>query len=499
MDCEVLVVGAGPTGLVLALELARRGVKVRVADKADGSAVVGRAVGIQARTLEIFEDLGILELILSMGVKVTVDHCYVDRRLARSTLADSLAPEGVPFPWLLALEQGLVERVLASHLARHEVFVDWNSPFGGLRQDDYGVTAQVGGRSLRCAYLVACDGARSAVREELGLGFPGKGYPFVFQTADVAVEWQLPYEQSYTFWKDGAPLGMMPIMKPNRFRIWAQVGEQPVSSEISHGFLGDDPSPPLEDLQRLADAMIPGQVRLTDSRFVARYRVDCRLAESFRRGRCFLAGDAAHVHPASTFQGMNTGIGDAHNLGWKLARTLRHSAAPGLLDSYESERRPVAATVLEEADRALLAPLEKATRKIVHGRFFEPWWQLQVNYRHTHTDRVGKSPVQAGDRAPDGLLEGTEGTFRLHSLLCGADYVTLAFLNLDSQIADLSALLPGCDIYTIGERGDFLDPGGRLRRLYGLPRGGLVLIRPDGHVAGRAPLEEPEWLAQDLL
>lgn len=499
MDCEVLVVGAGPTGLVLALELARRGVSVRVADRADGSAVVGRAVGIQARTLEIFEDLGILELILSMGLKVTVDHCYVDRRLARSTLSDSVPPEGVPYPWLLALEQGLVERILASHLARHEVFVEWNSPFSGLLQDRDGVTAQVGGRNLRCAYVVACDGARSAVRDALGLGFPGKGYPFVFLAADVAVEWQLPYEQSYTFWKDGTSLGMMPVMRPNRFRVWTQVDEPSVPTGVSHGFLKDEQPPLLADLQTLAEAMIPGRVRLTDSRFLARYRVDCRLAESFRKSRCFLAGDAAHVHPASTFQGMNTGIGDAHNLGWKLARALRHSPSSRLLDSYESERRAVARGVLEEADRALLAPMEKTTGKIVHGRFFEPWWQLQVNYRNTHKDRIGGSPVQAGDRAPDGLLEGTDGTVRLHSLLRGADYVTLVFFNCDSEIADLSPLLPNCDIYTIGEGGDFLDPGGRLRRLYGLPRGGLVLIRPDGYVANRALLEEAELLAGDFL
>lgn len=495
-DCEVVIVGAGPTGLVLALELARRGVRARLVDQAQGPMAVGRAVGLQARTLEIFENQGLLQLLLGLGEPVVAAHIYQDKKLLRTTLSDGPVPEGVPYPLFLALEQGLVERILASQLARYQVNPEWGTAFTGLHQDERGVYVELAGKTLRCQYLVACDGARSAVRQALQIDFPGKGYPFRWMTGDVAVDWQLPYNQSYQFWQGSLCLGVMPILKPNRFRMWTREAEAPPAGQgIAHGFVEEGDPPRLEDFQALAERLVPGQVRVHSPRLLGRYRVDCRLASHYRKGRCFLAGDAAHVHAPSTYQGMNTGIQDAFNLGWKLARSLRCGSPPRLLDSYEVERRPVARQVLEEAEKALESPPEATPARVVHGHFFSGWWQLELNYRTSHEDRIGNSKVRAGDRAPDGTLVSGEERLRLFEQMRSGEYVVLAFLDSEQDGQELFDRLGGCQVFTVGPYGEFQDPGDRLRRLYCVPnQGGLVLIRPDGYIASRSPLEEPEWL-----
>ena len=490
----ILIVGAGPTGLVLAIELARRKVPLRIIEKSSQVAARGRAVGVQSRTQEIFEAMSVLQLPIRLGLPVVGETHYQEGKPVRST--QPVVSTTAPYPNLLALEQNVIEQTLVQHLNKLGVPVEWGRRFEGLQQNDQGVQAQLDGESLQVDYLVACDGANSAVRQAAGIAFPGKAYPYLFSLADVAVDWELPLNRSYLFRRGQQTLGMLPVARPNHFRMWTKdlrVGATlPEDGSVRHGFV-DDQAPGLEEFQEFVSQLVPQPVRLSSPRMLCSYQIECRLAERYREGRVFLAGDAAHVHAPTGFQGMNMGIQDAYNLGWKLARVVQNQSAPELLDTYERERRPIAQEVLLQTDEAVEnfeAP--RSVGQQLMEQYNVPWWQLEFHYRAAQSDELSDSCLQAGDRAPDGEVLSPHGLIRVFQLLRGSDYNALAFVEGRSSLRQVQALArrSGICLHPIGPGTVYTDPGNALRSNYGLTEEGLVLIRPDGYVAARGRLSE---------
>lgn len=490
----ILIVGAGPTGLVLAIELARRKIPVHIIEQSSQVAARGRAVGVQSRTQEIFEAMSVLQLPIRLGLPVVGETHYQEGKAVRSTRPVLSITD--PYPNLLALEQNVIEQTLVQHLSSLGVAVEWGRRFLGFEQNERGVVAHLDGESLPVDYLVACDGANSAVRKAAGIAFEGKAYPYLFSLADVAVEWDLPLNRSYLFRRGQKTLGMLPVARPNHFRMWTKdLRDRAVPAsegQVRHGFV-EDQAPTLEEFQEFVGQLVPNPTQLSAPRMLCSYQIECRLAERYRQGRVFLAGDSAHIHAPTGFQGMNMGIQDAFNLGWKLARVYQQRAASDLLDTYERERRPVAQEVLLQTDEAVEnfeAPVSVGQQLM--EQYNVPWWQLEFHYRACHHDGLGGTSLQAGDRAPDGEVLSPEGLVRVFHLLRGSDYNALAFVQADSSLRQVQALArrSGVRLHPIGPGTAYNDPGNSLRQSYGLAEDGLVLIRPDGYVAARGRLSD---------
>jgi 2-polyprenyl-6-methoxyphenol hydroxylase-like FAD-dependent oxidoreductase len=346
-DIDVLVVGAGPTGLMLANQLARRGVSVLVIDRNPGPSVRTKALGVQARTLEIYARLGIAEQALELGTRALGANMWVGgRRAARVPLGD-IGRDLSPYPFLLILGQDDNERLLGDNLRTLGVEPRWNTELVALEQSETHVSAtlkQPDGslQAVRAAWAAGCDGAHSAVRRLSGIEFPGAPYEHVFFVADTRVTGPMVAgELNVYLWRNGFHL-LFPMRGADHWRV---VGILPP------GLRGR------EDVE--FDAVVPDIGRVVGSTlsfqacsWFATYRIHHRRAARFRQQRCFLLGDAAHIHSPVGAQGMNTGLQDAYNLGWKLALVAAGRADARLLDSYAREREPVAERLLQTTDRA---------------------------------------------------------------------------------------------------------------------------------------------------
>lgn len=347
MDTDVLIIGAGPTGLMLANQLARRGVRARIVDRHAGPSLQTRALGVQARTLEIYSHLGIVERALELGKRAVGANMWANgRRAARVPLGD-IGRDLSPYPFLLILGQDDNERLLGEALQNRAMAVEWNTELVGLAQEADRVIAQLkqpdgSAREVTAAWVAGCDGARSAVRELNGIVFQGAPYEDVFFVADTQMTGPMVQgELNIYLWRRGFHL-FFPMRGTDHWRV---VGIVP------SGLRGRD------DLT--LDEMIPSIRREAGSgltfqscSWFSTYRIHHRRAQRFRDRRCFLLGDAAHIHSPVGAQGMNTGLQDAYNLGWKLALVVSGGADAALLDSYEQERIPVAQALLSTTDRA---------------------------------------------------------------------------------------------------------------------------------------------------
>ncbi|WP_433516265.1 FAD-dependent monooxygenase [Nonomuraea sp. CA-143628] len=471
---DVLVVGAGPTGLTLAVELARRGIAHRVIEAAEGPQIGSRGKGLQPRSLEILDDLGVIDEILATG-RVGLDlRLYQDGQLMTelATATGTGARPGVPYPDLVLLPEWRVERVLRERHAELGGSVDFATELVDLEQDNDGVTATLrGGERVRARYLVGADGGHSTVRKLLGAGMAGRTHDDqYFLVGDVIVE-GLADDASYAwFGEGGSYLALSPL--PHADGAWQYQANVIPDPTV--------PEPSLEIFRELfAQRSGRTDVTLTGATWLSRYRFNARMVEHYRHGRVFLAGDAAHVHSPAGGQGMNTGIGDAYNLGWKLAAIL-DGAADTLLDTYELERRPVAAAVLAGSSRGfetvfaltgvrrllrdhLVFPLLKIPA--ITRRLLDKTSQLSISYGDASHARRGPS---AGDRAPD-----ARGSVRLFDLLRGTHWTLLSF-------GDQAPTIAGVRTQMLHRRTD-----AEAYRLYRAQPGTLVLIRPDGHIAAR--------------
>jgi 2-polyprenyl-6-methoxyphenol hydroxylase-like FAD-dependent oxidoreductase len=418
MFTDVLIVGAGPTGLMLANQLARRGIRATIIDRHSGPALQSRAMAVHARTLEIYDKLGIAERAVAHGrIGLGANVWSRGRRRARIPF-EEMGQGASPFPYVLMLGQDDNERIMGEHLRQWDIAVQWNTELIALEQAPAHVTATVKGpdgtsRTLVAAYVVGCDGAHSAVRQLNGIGFPGAAYEHVFFVADTeATGSMVPNELNVYLWPGGFHL-YFPMRGTNQWRV---IGILPSA-------LRDRPDVTLDDLApSLRDESGAG-LRFTACHWFSTYRIHHRCTERFRDRRCFLAGDAAHVHSPMGGQGMNTGLQDAYNLAWKLALVISNRATPSLLDSYQAERMPFAHQLLSSTDRAFqwaisntwlagflrtrIFPRVAALvmgRRTIRRRAFQLLSQIGISYRDSSLSRtldgVATGAPRAGDRFP---------------------------------------------------------------------------------------------------
>ncbi|WP_326808489.1 MULTISPECIES: FAD-dependent monooxygenase [unclassified Streptomyces] len=456
---DVFIAGAGPTGLTLAIDLARRGCDVRVVDKAAEFFAGSRGDGLQPRTLEVFEDLGVLDAVLDQGRALPVTHVHLDGEFVMERrMAEPLRPTpDVPYPNAWVLGQSRTEAVLRDRLAEFGVRVEPATELIGFDQDADGVTARLStGETVRASYLVGADGGRSVVRKTLGIAFEGTTDDSVrVLLGDVAAD-GLDHEYGYWFARADDPMSgvhLSPLPGPDGlFQFAAPLSEQ-------------DTEASLDTLQRRLDTLHAG-VRLSGLVWSTVWRPNVRLAERFRVGRVFLAGDAAHAHPPTGGQGLNTGVQDAYNLGWKLA-----DGSPGLLDSYETERRGVAARVLGISEELMRRHQEGAEDAHERG---ENTRQLDVSYR------TGEGRLVTGDRAPDAPVVDPNGkSVRLFDLYRGPHATRLVFgAPAPDEPHTYAVLRPG----HTAPHPYVVDAEGHAFSAYDASDGTTVLIRPDGYL-----------------
>jgi 2-polyprenyl-6-methoxyphenol hydroxylase-like FAD-dependent oxidoreductase len=512
-DTDVLIAGAGPIGLTAGIELVRHGIAVRVLDPLLEPPLYAKAVGVQPRTLEVFEGMGVLGAILDAAVQMRGQVVYVNGE--RVSQFDVGVPDDVPFDFV-AIPQYETERVLRDELARRGVTVERGLRVTGFTQDDDGVIATVAGDSgehtVRARYLVGADGAHSTVRKTLGLTFEGGAFEEQYMLGDVEVDWSLPagYGLRAMHQVDGKIddlLVCIPLPGHGRYRMSMLVPPElsTVSSGgdgVAHGFEGPR-KPELAHIQAVLDRLSPEPTKARNLRWSSVFRISHRIVNSYGTssdgsGRVFVAGDAAHIHPPTGAQGMNTGIQDAHNLGWKLALAVRGEGADGLLDSYDAERRPVGEEVVGRTVRS--------AREGIGADSTDPDFvlrreaQLLISYAGSPIVANG-----AGERAPDatGLRRlAVTGPVRLFSLLTRRDHDVLVYAGpatgrdavpeLEACASAITAAAHGrAEVRVIAARGVDLgqttlplvvDGDGDFARTYEVAGLSVFVVRPDGYL-----------------
>lgn len=471
-DTDVIICGTGAAGLTLAIDLARRNVGFLLIDKAPQPFIGSRGKGIQPRSQEVFEDLGVIDRIVASGGEYPVQRIHSDDgpvEEAAVELSDPTPAEPYQIP--LLVPQFLTERRLRERLAELGHAPRYSHELVGFDQDADGVSARIatpdGERTVRAAYLIGADGGSSFVRKRLGIGFPGKTLGVRAIVADVLVD-GVPSD-AWHRWGEGtaAQVSLCPLRGTDMFQLQAPV---PFDVDLDLSAAG------LTAFFRERTGR--DEVVIRSVSWGSAFTMNARLADAYQDGRVFLTGDAAHCHPPTGGQGLNTSVQDAYNLGWKLAAVL-DGAPESLLASYEQERRPIAEAVLGLSEKLLEAARNRDTRR---GREVS---QLDLGYPDSPLSMAGPdraAGVLAGDRAPDAPVTGAGGLpTRLFSLFQGPHWTLLGH-HVDGTPAP--APRRGLHIHTIGARGDILDTGDHVRSGYGLSPDQWVLIRPDGYVAG---------------
>jgi 2-polyprenyl-6-methoxyphenol hydroxylase-like FAD-dependent oxidoreductase len=491
---DVLIVGAGPVGLTLAIDLARRGISCRIIEQSLTYQIGTRGRGISLRSQEVLEDLGVLKALLPYDESLPPTRIYDHDKLLSESNPASLFP-AVPPPYrpLLMINQEHTEAVLRERLASYGLYVELDSRLVGFTQDTEYVVAQVthAGQSekIQARYLVGCDGGRSTVRKGADIAFLGETWDEEhFLLGNVSIS-GLDTNYSHTWGntiKGGLTLNWM-----SQSNTWFFIA--PISPD-EHGVL---PIPTLETIQYLFDerAGLP-DVRFSDPHWLSLWRPNIRMVDRYHAGRIFLAGDAAHVHSAAGGQGMNTGVQDAYNLGWKLAQVL-HGAPGVLLDTYQAERLPVALGVLATTSarhRGFAQDFGQTFANLVSGRetFADPS-QLSLTYRGSPLarDLDEATSIRAGDRAPDASCVhiGNDEPVRLFDLFHGTHFTLLVFG--DQPVSQLPAVYDGSvrtytiahpDHTTVIADPTLADSDGNAYRAYGIKGAALILVRPDGYI-----------------
>jgi 2-polyprenyl-6-methoxyphenol hydroxylase-like FAD-dependent oxidoreductase len=478
---QVLIVGAGPTGLTLACDLARRAVSFRLVDAAPRPFDGSRGKGLQPRTLEVFDDLGVVDAVLAAGGSYPPFRIHLWRMsMRRGGLGGNrpATPE-VPYPNLWMIPQWRTEQILRERLRALGGEVELATPLTTFEQDGDGVTASLGRAErverVRAEFLIGCDGGHSVVRKTLGVRLEGEavpGRPVV--VADVEVEGL--ERDSWHVWPlaRGCMLTLCPLPGTETFQMTATIGRGAVPPDLTEAGIG-----------RLVHRA-SGHRRLEVGRvsWMSRYQPHVRMVDRYRVRRVFLAGDAAHVHPPAGGQGLNTGVQDAYNLGWKLAQVLR-GAPDALLDTYEAERLPIAAAVLGLSKRLQISG---SLRRGPESQ------QLGLHYRGgplAPDSATALRTLRAGDRAPDApCRDHRDQQIRLFDVFRGTHFTLLAFgASQADTVARVSARWAG-SVRTIrvheaapgGGSDGLVDHDGHVHAAYGVRADTLILIRPDGYL-----------------
>ena len=493
---EVLIIGAGPTGLVLALWLVKLGVTVRIIDKTAAPGTTSRALAVQARTLELYRQLDLTESVLERGHKVPGINLWArGKRAARvsfETIAGNLSPYG---PFVFPQDQH--ERLLIERLAAVGVMVERNTELLRFSAAPERVGATLRGRdgqeeSCESAYLAGCDGARSIVRQGIGAGFPGGTYDQLFYVADVDAAGPALDGELHVGLDEADFLAVFPLKGAGRARLIGTVRGARAAHPESLRF--DDVS---------ARAIEQMKVKIRTVNWFSTYHVHHRVADRFRQGRIFLLGDAAHIHSPAGGQGMNTGIGDAINLAWKLHSVLADHAAGPILDTYEPERRAFALKLVATTDRGFtLATAESRTAAFIRIRIlpivvpalfkleavrnflYRAVSQLVIEYRHSAISMGAAGRIHAGDRLP--WAKTSRGD--------NFDMLTTPQWQVHVYGTASAKLTAWCRSRVVLHAFEWEHA----HAVAGFAKDALYLIRPDGYVGLAAPAQDPAQVEQYL-
>jgi 2-polyprenyl-6-methoxyphenol hydroxylase-like FAD-dependent oxidoreductase len=502
LNPQVLIVGAGPTGLALAAQLLRAGVHIRVIDKKSGPSRTSKAIGLQYRVSEILACMGVVDRFLARGgTPTSVNILAGNHQLVRLTFEASGRESGRDAfrPKAIVIPQSETEKILGEVVRERGGQIEWNTEFVEFRQNGDGVVSRIRAEGAEnevdSNFLVSCEGAHSLIREQAGIDFMGKTYPLAFFLADVELNGPLKHGENYVWMHKDGSFAALPLPTPRTWRFIVDVTTNPPAGEVT-----------LDIIRRLMiERTGQHSIRIENPTWISEFKIHCRMVDRFRSGRVFVAGDAAHVHSPTGGQGIVTGIQDASNLAWKLARVL-DGAPTALLDSYEEERKPQAAEVLQETDRTtrlLLSPrpFDKLVRDFVilpilrnrwmQKKLFAKLAQLHVNYRGSslsqHQDAT-HSILKAGDRAPDVAFQSNRSgkPTTLFALLQRMRPIVLTGIRVSPVIKNAFASA-NIDLHGVGPHADnngehLIDVYGDFRRLYGMSGQFLCLIRPDDHI-----------------
>lgn len=516
LDCEVLIVGAGPTGLMAATLLHRQGVRVRIIDTRTEPSTESRAFAIQARTMELFQSLGLVDQLLDKGVVNPGIDMYIAGQPVGGMDYDRAGATDTPYPFIFLLPQSETEAILIAELSRQGIAVERGLTVIEFSQTaEYVVTRAQGANGLmdiKSAYLIGADGAHSMVRKASGMSFDGAKYAQTFMLADCRIEWPLDHSRFKVF-VSGDTIGLfLPIAGETCSRVMA----------TDHGPGNDSTEAPLE-LAELESAFRKASgldVRLSDAVWKTRYKAHHRAVDRYREGRAFVAGDAAHIHSPAGGQGMNTGLQDAANLAWKIAGVLKHGMPLELLDSYDAERRPIAQQVVKTSDRmftavagqsGLAAKLRDWTMKpaaralfrlrAVQRKAFRTLSEIDITYAPTQygadeAPGLGDHGPRPGQRAPNAAIARHCDVF---DLIGGYTFSVLAIsrkplekLALDEAARALAGIETGAvKTHLVTRQAHGRDPravfveSADVFEAYGLRKQdaqAVFVVRPDGYV-----------------
>jgi 2-polyprenyl-6-methoxyphenol hydroxylase-like FAD-dependent oxidoreductase len=477
---DVLIVGAGPTGLVLALWLQRQGIRVRIIDKAPGPGTSSRALAVHARTLEYYAMLGLAGEVIDAGRKFDAVNWRAGGRLAARAVVGDIGEGLSPFPFVLILPQDEHERLLLGRLEAAGCTVEYRTELMDFQQERAGVAAEIRGpggeETVTARFLAGCDGAHSTVRERLGVVFAGGTYADLFYVADVAASGPTVNGELHVLLRGNAFGAVFPLKQPGHVRVVGLVPKR----------LRNKPGLRFEDC--VAGIARSGEIAVSQVNWFSTYRTHHRVADRFREGRVFLLGDAGHVHSPAGGQGMNTGIGDAVNLGWKLAGVVKGQVSPVLLDSYEEERIGFARRLVETTDRAfeiavsrgliarlvrlwLLPLLLPALLRMggIRRRLFRTVSQTGITYRGLEPTTGLAGDLAAGDRLPWVPGEGLANFLPMKALAWQAHVYGAAEPTLEAFCAERNVLL-------------YVRAWDKRCERNGLLKDALYLVRPDGHI-----------------
>ncbi len=546
----VLIVGAGPVGLTMALALSIAGIKYRIVDKAPHRSDKSKALGIHARTLELLESLGVVDTFLQIGKVVHATNIFHGTKKLVHFSFDEIHS---PYNFALMVPQSETERILAEELSKRGIEIERESELTNFVQDDESITATLkhpDGREeqIESNWLIGCDGAHSAVRHILKLEFEGSTYDEGFATIDCHVDWKQPEDELNGFVADDGIVFFFP-MGDHRYRVIA-TGPKHAPEDVLT----------LEEMQAIVNKRCDQSIPLSNPVWLTWFTINRRSVRQYRSGRAFVCGDAAHVHSPVMGQGMNTGMQDALNLAWKIELVEKGIAAPELLDSYQNERHPIGQSLLKNTDamtklvtvrnpvaqqvRNHLLPL-LANQEVLQERACQNLSMVGLNYRHSaivgeHRESIEKTlanPIaeipawldfahgpSPGDRAPDCEVHttGASAASTLFEQTRGFEHFALLFSGINSAARSTAAL---SDFAKILEQmrdrySDFirtlivsagesippaalesvtlLDKDNSLHHKYGAAHSCLYLIRPDGYVGFRSQPIDLEQLQNYL-
>jgi 2-polyprenyl-6-methoxyphenol hydroxylase-like FAD-dependent oxidoreductase len=492
---DVVIVGAGPTGLALACQFVRYGVDFVIVDQREGITPYSKALGVHARTLEIYEQLGLAQSAVEQGTIASKVRLLNSGKVRAEIDLSNLGTGLTAYPYVLFLEQSKNEQLLYDYLKRYGKTVHWQTELVSFSQTEETVTVSVKGideasQEIEAKYLVGCDGPKSPVRHGLGLGFAGSTFQRVFYVADAQIDWYLPHDAVQVSLLKDSLLVFFPLQGKNRYRIVGTFPEE---------FSKDDGEVLYAEIEQRIQTEAGFALNVHDVEWFSTYKVHSRHVSQFSKGRCFLAGDAAHIHSPVGAQGMNTGIQDGYNLAWKLALVLHGKANETILETYNQERLENAKHLLQTTDRAfqvaagpnwlfaflritvfpLIFPYLISLNPVRH-LLFPLLSQIGIRYRQSAlSQRTGDEPfkVKAGDRMPYFLVADQS----IYDTLRQPKFHWLVFSNSPGEFQALKMELERWGTELIDFNIIPLDP--QIAAIFGTHQSFSILLRPDNYIS----------------